>query len=323
MMWGFRSTQAIYVVSKLGVPDLLKKDGSMKAEEIAQKLGVNPKSLYRVMRALASAGVFTQDIDDRFGLTPISDLLRSDVVDSMRPFAVLLGEEHYRGMGDLLYAVKTGQTSFDHIYGMGLFEYLSCHPEANATFNAAMHGSGTEWTDLPKFYEFDSHETIVDIGGGKGALITAILKANPQMHGVLYDLPHVLTESEAFLKTEGVLKRCKIIGGNALVSVPSGGDLYVISAVLHAFQDDKALKILDNCRSSIPPNGKLLIIEHVLPEGDVPYEGKMFDLLMLSVSGGMERTRREWKDLLSKSRFELRRVIETTLGVSLIEAEPA
>jgi hypothetical protein len=323
LIFGYRNTQALYVVAKLGVPDLLKQGGPEKSSVLAEKLGVDPSSLHRVMRALASLGVFTQDGEDKFGLTPSGELLCTDAGGSLRYFAILIGEEHYSSMGNLLHTVRTGETAFNHMYGMGLFQYLSTHPEANATFNAAMHGSGTEWRELAGFYDFKPFRKVVDVGGGQGALISTILRASPKSQGVLYDLPEVVRGAEGHLRAAGVLDRCEIIPGDALVSIPAGGDLYTMSFVLHAFQDDNAQKILENCRASIAHVGKLLIIEHVLPEGSTPAEGKLFDLIMLATSGGMERTRIEWETLLRASGFELTHVIETGLGYPLIEARPA
>ena len=328
MIFGFRNTQAIYVVAKLGIPDYLR-DGPVGSAELAKRLGVHAQSLHRVMRALASVGVFAQDKEDRFGLTPVSEILCSRSPVSMRQYAILMGEEHYQAVGELVHTVRTGESAFNHMYRMEFFEYLSTHPEANATFNAAMHGSGNEWEDLPKLYDFRRFHKVVDVGGGRGALLAAILRANPAMHGALFDLPQVLSGAEEYLKSRGVLDRCEVVLGDALSAIPSGGDLYIMSAVLHAFQDDKAKRILDNCRSCIKSEGKLLISESVLPEGDAPSEGKMFDLIMLAVSGGLERTKGEWQSLLCSSGFELEQVIETkseklepNLVTPLIEARP-
>lgn len=322
MIFGFRNTQAIYVVAKLGIPDLLRNEGPEKSDILAKRLGVHPRSLHRVMRGLASLGVFTQDTADRFGLTPIGEFLCTDVPGSRRHYAIMMGEEPYRVTGDMLETVRTGQTAFNRIYGMGHFEYLQTHPEANATFNAAMQGTRSSLNDLGNFYDFGRFLKVVDVGGNEGAVIATILNTNQQIHGILFDLPHVVNGAEGYLKSKGVLDRCQIIGGDAFDSVPPGGDLYVLSAVLHAFEDDKAKKILDNCRASIANYGTLLLIEQVLPEGDASSLGKMFDLIMLTVSGGMERTKSEWEILLRSSRFELKQVVETNFGTSLIEAQP-
>jgi O-methyltransferase domain/Dimerisation domain len=322
MIFGYRNTQAIYVVAKLGVPDLLKKEGPQKSDILASKLEVDLRSLHRVMRALASVGVFSQDHQDRFGLTPLSELLCSDADRTLRYFAILLGEEHYASMGDLLYTVRTGETAFNKMYGMGLFQYLSTHADANSTFNAAMHGSGTEWKELPQFYDFKRFYKIVDVGGGHGALISTILRSSVESRGILYDLPDVVRSAVDYLLLQEVLDRCEVIAGDALTSVPAGGDLYTMSYVLHAFQDDNAGKILKNCRSSIASDGRLLLMEQVLPEGAAPSPGKMFDLIMLATSGGIERTKSEWEALLRGSGFELTTIVETSFGDPLIEARP-
>ncbi len=317
----FRTSQALYVVAELGIPDLLK-DGPMASEELATRAGAHPRALFRVMRALAALGFFTQDAANRFGLTSkIRPLLR-DAPDSVRPSVIYFGQGQYRAAGELLHTVRTGETSFDHLYGMGHFEYLSRHPDASAMFNAAM-GAGLRQSENPlDRYDFSGRHVLVDVGGGRGDQIASILRANPGMKGILYDLPQVAADARAYLKASGVADRCDLVTGNAFESIPRGGDVYLMSRVLHDWPDDKTATLLANTRKAIPEGGLLLIRDSVLPEGDAASQGKQMDLTMLIMTGGLERSEAEWRSLLGAAGFALARVTRTTSVFDLIEAKP-
>ncbi len=298
MAVGCRNNQMIYVVAKLGIADLLV-NRPVASSELASKLGVHARSLYRVMRALAAQGVFTQDSSNRFGLTPMSELLRSDNPATMRHVAIFFGEEYYRAAGELLHTVKTGETAFDHVYGKGHFDY-----------------------PLEK-YGFKDGDVVVDVGGGRGGLIAHILRSNPSLKGILYDLPQGVAEAAARLKSEGVADRCRIVTGSFFDSIPSGGDVYVMSRVLHDWRDEKAAIILANCHEAMANRGTLLVRDAVIPEGDTPHQGKQTDITMLFEVGGVERTEAEWRILLQQAKFVPGRVITTGQAFDLIEAKPA
>jgi hypothetical protein len=323
MITGCRNTQALYVVAKLGVADLLV-NGPLTAEELAEKLEVKPRPLFRVMRALAAQGIFAQDANDRFGLTPLSQLLREDNPQSLRYAAINIGEEYYRAAGELLYTVKTGETAFDHMYGKGHFEYMAEHPESSRTFNRFMSQGISALGNDPfqKAYDFARVKVVVDVGGGNGTLISSILRSNPELEGILFDLPQAVTEAPKLLSVQGVEDRCQIVTGSFFDSVPPGGDVYILSRILHDWSDEKAKLILQNCRKAIKEDGALIIQEAIIPEGDTPSQGKQVDLTMLFLTGGMERTKREWSELLRESGFEFKRAINTGQTWDLIEAKP-
>lgn len=322
MAIGFRSTQALYVVAKLGVADLLVK-GPLNSSELAGRLAVHEQPLFRVMRALAAQGVFTQDLSNDFGLTPISQLLRSDVPESMRYIVISYGERHYEAAGKLIHTVRTGETAFNHIYGKGLFDYLSENEEASMIFNLFMAQSHRKSGDhLGRSY-FKGRELVIDVGGGRGHLIAQILRQNPQLKGILYDLPQVVGQASKYLGEEGVGDRCQVVSGSFFESVPTGGDIYLLSRILHDWPDEKAGRILTNCRRAIRSDGTVLIMDAVIPEGDAPHLGKQIDLQMLFLVGGIERTEEEWRRLLEYSRFELKGISKTGVQFDVIEASPA
>lgn len=321
MASGCRGTQALYVVAKLGVADHLV-NGSRTASELAGKVGADSRSLFRVMRALAGQGVFSQDLSDRFGLTPISKLLCTDDPESMRYVAIYMGEENYAAAGDLLHTVKTGETAFDHVYGKGHFDWMTDHSDASKTFNMFMAQSTRRYGRPLEPIKFEGRHLIVDVGGGRGTFLAHILSTNPKMNGILYDLPQGCAEAGPFLEAQGVADRCKIMHGSFFDSVPSGGDVYFLSRILHDWPDEKAKQILDNCRKAISNNGSLLIREAVIPEGDAPSPGKQVDLIMLYMLGGAERTEPEWRRILAGSKFDLKSVTRTGAPFDLIEAMP-
>src|SRR3989442_14129586 len=206
----FRTTQALYVVAKLGIADLLR-DGRKTSEELAQRTKAHPRSLFRLLRYLASLGFFTQDKSNRFGLTPKSEALLTDAPNSMRPMVIFLGEDQYPATGALLHTVQSGETSFDHLYGMGHFEYLSKDQEASARFNAAM-ASGLRQSENPlDRYDFSGRRVVVGVGGGRGDQIVSVLRANPTMTGIRFDLPQVADDAHAHLKASGVAAPCPVV----------------------------------------------------------------------------------------------------------------
>ncbi len=321
MATGYRDTQALYVVAKLGVADLLAA-GPRTADELARRLGVQPRPLFRVLRMLAAHGVFTQDASDRFGLTPLGQTLLTDHPKTVRHSVIMHGEVHYQAAGALLHTVRTGETGFDHLFGSPLFTYLGTHPEDSAAFNAAMGDSASVWSNPLTSYDFRGHHVVVDVGGGRGTLIALLLKRNPHLRGILYDLPQGVAEARAFLESQGVADRCEIRTGDAFQTIPTGGDAYVFSRVLHDWPEAKARLLLENARKAITEGGVLLLWEAVVPPGDEPSLTKDIDLTMLFLLGGAERTEAEWRTMLDATGFDLVRVTKTGGMFDLIEAKP-
>ncbi len=321
LITGYRISQAVYVAAKLGIADRIA-DGPKDAETLARETGVRADPLFRTLRALAAVGVLTLDASKRFGLTRLGQSLRTDVPRTVAAFAVFQGEESYRAFADLLHTVRTGETAFDHVYGMGHFEYLAGHPEASAIFNAAMGVSARISGTLGEGYDFSRRRVVVDVGGGHGAVLAAVLAANPHLRGILYDLPAAVTEAPAFLASQGVAERCTIRTGSAFESIPPGGDVYLMSRLLHDFPDDRAAVLLRNCRRAIPSSGVLLLREGVLPETEVPARRVSLDLEMMALNGGRERTEAEWRALLRGEGFELSRVLPGAASQDLLEARP-
>jgi SAM-dependent methyltransferase len=319
MIGGYRVTQALYVVTKLGIPDLLS-DGPKDAATLAVVTGVRPDPLFRVLRALASIGVFSVEEDQRFGLTDVGRLLRSDPEGSMALPTLFAGEEPYRAWGDLLHTVKTGDTAFDHRFGMGHFDYLAQHPEASMTFHRLMGWSSRAAGPPLEGYDFGPHKLVVDVGGGSGTLIASLLRANPTMRGILFDQASAVIEAPARIARSGVTDRCTVVTGSAFDAVPSGGDVYVMSRILHDWSDEKALVLLANCRKAMSRGGVLLLVEGVLPESDAPPPRLWLDLVMMVMNGGRERTEKEWGRLLAKAGFSLVGTRQNLPNQDLIEA---
>jgi len=238
----------------------------------------------------------------------------------MATVATFAGEEPYRAWGDLIHSVRTGQTAFDHVFGMGHFDYLSSHPDASATFNRLMAWSVGVGGEPLKGYNLAHHKVLVDVGGGKGALIASALRANPGMRGILFDQASAVVEAPALLRSYGVAERCEIVTGSAFEAVPSGGDVYVMSRVLHDWPDDKAARLLTNCRKAMAKGNMLLLVEGVLQEGDASAARLWLDLVMMVMTGGRERTETEWRVLLESSGFSLTSITPSRPNQDLIQA---
>jgi ubiquinone/menaquinone biosynthesis C-methylase UbiE len=318
---GFWVSRAIYVAAKLRLADLVK-DGPKTADELARLTGTHAPSLYRVLRALVAAGVFAGAEQGRYGKTPLSETLRSDTPGSLRAMAMVeLGQEHFLAWGNLMRSVKTGEIAFDNLFKQNAWEYYARNPEGARNFNEAMRGV-TEMINAAVIaaYDFSGFDKIVDVAGGTGVLIGAILGAHPRMRGVLFDLPHVIAEAEPLLDAAGVRDRCATATGDFFESVPEGGDVYAMKWIIHDWDDEKAKVILKNIHRAISEKGKLLLIEMVVPEDDQPDLSKFTDLNMMVMTGGRERTEAEFNSLLAASGFELTRMIRTASPFCVIEA---
>ncbi|MBP8131722.1 MAG: methyltransferase [Candidatus Hydrogenedentes bacterium] len=312
-------TQGIWTAAELGIADLLV-DGPRTAEELAAASGAHSGALYRLLRALASVGVFAQDADGRFALTPRGALLRSDVPGSQRSFAVMMGAEFYAAWGELLHSVRTGEPGFEKRFGAPFFRYLEEHPDRHRVYDAAMNGiHDVETEPMLDAYDFSTFDTVADIGGGNGLALTGILKRHSAVKGILFDLPAVAERARTVISGNGFAHRLRVVGGDFFVSVPPGADAYVLRHIVHDWQDPEAIAILARCREAAGPAGRILVVENVLPPGDEPSFGKWLDLMMLLVAG-RERTEDEYRRLFSAAGLCLNRVIPTSAGVSILEA---
>lgn len=323
LIYGFMTSQAIAVAAKLGIADLLKQE-PRTAEELANATKAHAPSLNRLLRMLTSVGIFAEDANGRFQQTPLSQLLRSDHPRSARAFAIMSGSELlWRPWGELHAAVMSGRSAFEHVFGASLFEYLAAHPGDAEVFNAGMtSASVNDAAAVVAAYDFSRFDRVVDVGGGHGALLRAILSANPKLRGVLADRPAVVAGAEA-LRTGAMADRCEFTGVDFFSSVPGGADAYIMRWIIHDWNDEDSLKILRNCRGAIRRDGTLLIVDSVLKPPNEPDPGKLMDSNMLvMVPGGRERTEAEFAALLRQAGFSLTRLIPTAGAVSIIESQP-
>jgi hypothetical protein len=319
---GHWTAQAIFVAAKLGIADLLQQ-GPKSSGDLAQSAGVDARALYRLLRALASVGVFAQGTDGRFTLTPMAECLQSDAPGSMRAWALMMGSYAFQPWGELLHSVKTGETAFDHLHGMGFFDYLGKHPEHGRLFDESMTNfSGPEIDAIVSAYDFTGIDTLVDIAGGHGSLLGAILKANPGMKGVLADMPAVIEGARRHFEASNLADRCVVAPINFFESVPAGGGAYLMKHIIHDWDDARSTTILKNCHRAMAGKGKLLLAETVMLPGNDPEFGKWLDLAMLVYAGGCERTEAEYRDLLAAGGFRLTRIVPTQSPLSVIEAVP-
>jgi len=321
MLLGAWITQGIYVAAELGIADLLV-DEPKTAEELAEQVGAHGNSLYRVLRALAGMGIFAEDTEGRFSLTPLAELLRSDIPDTQRPFAIMAGAEFYQSWGNLVSAVKTGKEAYLKTYGKTFFQYMTEHPDRHKIYDAAMEGFAVPETEsMVDAYDFSQFRTVIDVGGGNGLVLASILRRHEGIEGILFDLPPVADRARAILSGRELDGRCQIVGGDFFASVPAGADAYVLRHIIHDWDDNDAIKILSNCREAMNPNGKILVVEIPIPSGNGPCMGKWLDLMMLVV-GGRERTEEQYRQLFSEAGLKLNRIVSTASEISVIEGVP-
>ena len=311
----------VYAAAKLGIADHLAA-GPLSAVELAIPTHTHAPSLHRLMRTLASLGILTEREAQRFALTTLGEALKSGAPGSARAtLMAFCGQWFWRGWEEIVYSVETGKPGFDKAMGMPLFEYLGHHPAEASDFSEAMVGfHGAETPAVAEAYDFSRFKTVVDVGGATGNMLAAILSHHPGPRGVLFDRPHVVGDAPALLKARGVDGRVTITAGDFFETVPAGGDAYVLSHIIHDWDPQQCLTILGHCRQVMKPDGRLLIIETVLPAGDTPHQGKLQDMVMLVFPGGQERTEVEYASLLTKAGFRLTRVVPTSSVVSIVEA---
>lgn len=330
MITGFMPAQVVHVAAQLGIADLLEH-GAKSSECLARETGTHGQSLQRLLRALTSLGVLDEIEPDRFALTATGEYLRTGMPNSLRSLALMFGGEHsWRSWGDLLHSVRTGEPAAEHIYGLTSFEYLAGNPKEALVFNAAMAGITRQIAQaVVAAYDFSQFHTIVDIGGGTGALAAAILASTSVLRGIVFDLPTGNAEAPQQLAAAGLADRCEVVAGDFFQSVPNGADLYILKSIIHDWDDEHSVLILKNCRRAMSAGGKLLLVERLMPERMGSSTGHkrmaMMDINMLVVPGGRERTEAEYRTLLAAAGLALEHVFPLSapsgrLDFSLIEA---
>jgi hypothetical protein len=320
MASGYWVSQAIYAAAKLGIADVLT-NGPKSVDEIANAVEADADSLRRLLRVLSMLNVCQITKSEEFELTALGKALQSGVSGSLRAIVLTLGELHYKAWGHLCESVQTGHPGFWSVFGSPMFDFLEKNSNSGEIFNLAM-------TDFSAFvahallvsYDFSGIKSLVDVGGGCGRLLTSILEVYPTLQGVILDLPGVADAACERIRSHACRDRCAAISGNFFQSIPSGGDLYLLSGVIHDWDDEAAELILKNCRNSMRPQGKVLAIECVVPESDEPSFSKLLDLNMMVMTGGRERTEREFRELFGNSGLSITKVVSTPSPLRIIEA---
>ena len=325
MVIGKWISQAIGTAVEIGVPDRLAK-ASRRCSDLAREAEVSEDGLYRLLRALASVGLFAETADRRFKLTPMGQLLRRDHPESVAGYAHFLAHDStWRPWGRLGYSVKSGLPAFDDVFGEPIFDYFAKNPNAASVFDEAMTSISTvEAAATCDAYDFKGVQTLMDVAGGHGLLLTTVLRRHKKMRGVLFDLPHVVAGATATFTRAGIMGRVRIESGDFFKALPSGADAIVMKHIIHDWDDHSAMLILQRCHDALGPRGKVLIVDPVLPSGNVPHYGKLLDLEMLVLTPrGRERTKAEFAKLLRGAGFRLSQVITTQSPLSIVEAVKA
>jgi hypothetical protein len=318
---GALASQAVYVAAKLGISDLMV-DGPKSVDQLASSTNVDAPSLYRLLRALSSLGVYAEEENRTFKLTPMSELLRSDLPDSLRDVVIFMGEEwHWNVWAKMLHSVQTGKPAWSEVHGQEVFPYFEANREASDIFDKAMTSfSSLAVKAVVDAYDFSEIGTLVDIAGGHGSLLTAILAANPSMRGVLFDQPHVIDGAREALAGDNTGERVEFAPGDFFVSVPSGSDAYIMKHIIHDWDDERAIAILKCIKQAMNPGARVLLIEAVIEPGNAQDFGKLLDIEMLISPGGKERTANEYEELFLKSGLRLKQIVRTQSPYSVIEA---
>lgn len=313
-------TQLVHVAAELRVADHLAV-GPRPVDELAVATGAYEQSLFRVLRALAALGVFTEVAPRRFALTPLGDTLRDGAAGSMREMARMFGRDHYRAYADLIPAVRAGTPAFPLTFGTDWWSHIIQHPQEAEIFHAAMGNlaQGIHAAAVAA-YDLSGVRHLVDVGGGHGYLATTILERYPNLTATVFDLPGVSPGAIGPLNAAGVSNRAEIVEGDFFDSVPEGGDVYLLSMILHDWDDGNATRILDNVASAMREGSRVVVVDAVIPEGDIPHFAKVLDIVMFAILGGQERTEVEWARLFEGSGLRLTEVLSTESPMSVIEA---
>ncbi|MPZ96328.1 MAG: methyltransferase [Propionibacteriales bacterium] len=318
---GSQVSQSVSVAAALGVADVLA-GGPRAVDDIADAVGADPGSLYRLLRVLGDVGVFEESDGRTFALTEVGELLCSDRPGTLRGWAVLVGSPFHRdAWTDLLASVRTGEPAFDRVHGQLAFDFFRNHPDDQAVLDGAMTSiSGLLIAAVVSCYDFSPFGTVVDVGGGHGALLAAVLTASPGARGVLFEQPHVAAAAGGPLDAAGVRDRCEIRGGDFFEAVPTGGDAYLLSNIVHDWGDDDAVQILTRCREALGDHGRVLVTEDVLPSGLEPSQAKLIDLEMLVMGPGRQRTEEEYGRLFARAGLRLTRLVPCQGSLGVVEA---
>jgi hypothetical protein len=324
MIQGFWVSRAIYVAAELRIADVLE-EGPQSAAQLAEATGTHAPSLYRVLRALASVGVFREDPEGRFSLTPVAGTLQSNKPGSLRELAIVeLAADHYPAWEAVLHSVKTGEVAFHKVFGMDAWEHRARNREHGALFDDAMANfCSVVNQSVIESYDFSQFSTVVDVGGGDGSLLVDLLRAHPTMNGIVFDLPQVTRGTQKNILENDLADRCEVVSGDFLDSVPRGADAYVLKWIIHDWDDANSITIFKNCRRAMSKDSKLLIVEAVLPPGNEPSFSKFMDLNMMVMLGGRERTEKEYRSLLGTAGFRVTGFTPTHTEMTVIEAVPA
>ena len=319
---GAALSRAVCTIAELGIADQIEPGTSQSVESLAKATGTHERSLYRILRFLASQGIFQENDNHQFGHTPLSHCLKNDAEGSFRP-AARMYHRIYPAWDGLHHAAMTGEAGFKKVFGQPLFDYIGTNPDLAPIFDAGMTAiHGHETNAMLEAYDFSTIRVLADIGGGNGSLLGAVLQRYPKLKGLLFDLGHVIGRARESLKAYGVDGRCSVIEGNFFQIVPSGADTYLLRHIIHDWTDEQCVQILNNCRKVIPDNGRLLIIEAVVPTGNEPSLAKDFDMVMLVFPGGIERTEDEYRVLLEQAGFQLSSITSSASMISVVEGKP-
>jgi len=316
-------SQMLHSVAQLGVADVLAEK-PLAPDAIAKQVGAHAPFLRRVLRALASVGVFAEDARGRFRLTPLGQTLRADRPGSLRDFALMIAADYnWSSWTSLPHALETGANSFERTHGVPMFAYLQKHADKERAFAASMASiSGTENAAIARAYAFGRFAQLVDVGGAHGHLLATILRRHKKLRGVLFDQPQVVASARdgGFIRAPDVRERCEVAGGSFFESVPAGADGYVMKYIIHDWDDEKSMRILGHCRDAMTPEGRVLVVDHVIPQGNSASWAKLLDVNMMVGPGGQERTREEFRALFARVGLRLARVIQTSCPLSILEA---
>ena len=318
LITGLWASQAVYMACKLSLPEHLAP-GARNADELADLVQARPEPLYRLMRALSTFGVLMEDDQGRFSLTSVGESLRTDAPGSLRWLALYMVEAEWEAWRQALHSIRSGETAIEHLFGRPLFVHLQHRPDLQESFSKAMAGMAQQLSvAVGEAYDFSLARNIVDVGGGHGGLMMHLLRTNPEARGIVFDLAHVVEGAGAALD-ENLRPRCRFVAGSFFETIPAGGDIYLMSYIIHDWDDERAVEILKRCREAMKAESRLLIIENVLPDARVPSFGKLLDLEMLVIAGGQERTEQEYRRLVERSGLHVTRVIPTAAPQSIIE----
>ncbi len=319
---GAALSRAVCSITELGVADQIESGSPRSVEYLARATGTHERSLYRVLRFLASHGLFQEKDHRQFDHTPLSRCLRGDSDGSFRAAGQMFHRLSPVWEG-LHHSIRTGESGFNEVFGKPLFDYIGAHPELEALFDAGMTAiHGHETPAMMEAYDFRTIQVLADIGGGNGSLIGSVLQRYPKLKGLLFDLGHVVGRARETLEAFGVSGRCSVIEGNFFESIAAGADAYLFRHIIHDWTDEQSIQILSNCRKVIPEDGRILIVESVVPAANEPSLAKDFDMAMLVIPGGIERTEEEYRSLFEQAGFRLSTVTPTSSAISVLEGRP-